>query len=111
MALNQPCTRGLARRVWNSNLQRTKAWTDCPPPYAPGTSLRWADAGGWDGAPRPPNQQSSVLTGTGVGSEDPGQGAHRPRVPALPQALQLGELAGRTDESTEILFADKTGES
>ena len=82
-----------------------------PPPYAPGTSLRWADAGGWDGAPRPPNQQSSVLTGTGVGSEDPGQGAHRPRVPALPQALQLGELAGRTDESTEILFADKTGES
>lgn len=61
--------------------------------------------------PTPSTPRSSVLTGTGVGSQDPGQGAHRPRVPALPQALQLGELTGRADESAEILFADKTGES
>lgn len=55
--------------------------------------------------PLPPRP---ALTGAGVGSEAPGEGAHGSRVPGLPQVLQLGKLAGRADEGTQILFAGQT---
>ena len=51
-----------------------------------------------------------ALTRTGVRRETPGQGAHGSRVLGLPQALELSELAGRADESTQILFTGEKAE-
>lgn len=54
---------------------------------------------------------SLVLTRAGVGSEAPRQRAHSPRVAGLPQELELSELTGRTDESAQVLCADRARQS